>query len=182
MTTTQLRNTNWETKVALCFSCGISSICGNKITPRYLLKGDYNLILFVGSAPNEEDNIAGSPISNRLGDELDIIIAQSIPNNFNICITNAVFCTPFKDSDLDAIRPPSLSEVNECREHIRALIQRLQPRLIIALGKIAARSLKPICDFTEVVHPSSIFASTHPDLERTRAILSIQEAIKDISK
>lgn len=145
-------------------------------------------ILFVGEAPGQSEYAIGTPFVGPAGQELNELVEESLDPSLRYVITNAILCTPFSDESRSNIRTPSVPEIAACRTHLQRLIGILRPRHVIALGKVAERSLKKFMpersinsdslSFTTIIHPSAILRSTHQDLERTRAILSLK-AISD---
>jgi len=141
-------------------------------------------LLFVGEAPGASEHITKNPFVGPAGAELQSIIDEAYRDTTELRynMVNSVLCTPFSDSDLDNIRTPSASEVHQCSRHLSAIIKFTTPKAVIALGKIAARTLKHLqIDHYAVMHPSAILQASHPDLEHARAVLTVKQAIKDIS-
>jgi uracil-DNA glycosylase len=165
--------------VTRCTKCDIAFLCGKKVTTRGPLNAK---VLFVGHAPYAEDHITRKPLSGENGEELTLLVDESFPKDTPYMVTNAVLCTPFVDDYLDEVRKPSLSEVEGCRKHLDSLIEIIKPKLIVALGKEAARPLKKSGHtFVEISAPAAILASSHVDLEHNRAVLKLRQAAKDIS-
>ena len=176
---------DWHYNVQRCTKCDISKFCGPKITLRHSLSPVDLDVLFVGEAPGASEHSIQAPFVGPAGHELDAIIEYTIrslssthKHGLRYNIINAVLCTPFKDADLDTIRTPSLSEVKECRTHLKAYLDISKPKLLIALGKVAERTCKELrTPYVTTLHPSAILQSSHPELERKRAILTINQAL-----
>lgn len=144
-------------------------------------------LLFVGEAPGQSEYALRQPFVGAAGQELSDLLSEALPLSLTYCITNAVLCTPFTDDTRSSIDTPSLPGVTACRNHLQRLISILNPRYIIALGKVAERSLKKLIPqgnysahetrFMTLLHPSAILRSTHPDLERNRFILNLQKTV-----
>ena len=178
---------NWNQRVDTCISCSLSENCNRRIGirrshPNYLDHPTLDL-LFVGEAPSSQDYVLRSPFSGPAGHELSELLEESLNPSLTYALTNAVHCTPFIDSSRLNVRTPALPEITACRTHLQALIDILKPRHIIALGKVAEKSLKkiaPAIPWNVLTHPEDILASKQPDLERARftlAIESISEAL-----
>jgi uracil-DNA glycosylase len=159
-----------------CHTCEISALCTHKVILSPKNPNRYPDLLFVGEAPGESEYICKEPFVGKAGQILREITAQ-LPD-LTCVYTNAVLCTPFIDTDLDDIRTPSPSEVKECSRHLAKIITYLSPVHIIAVGKIAERSLKALGEkHTTILHPSNMLRSSHQELEMQRALLKIRHAI-----
>jgi uracil-DNA glycosylase family 4 len=170
-------------KVDHCRACTISSYCNHKVYWRDSRPGELVDILFVGEAPGQSEYALHMPFVGQSGQELNDLIEQSLDPSLRYVVTNAVLCTPFDDESRASIRTPSLPEITECRAHLQNLVALVKPKHIVALGKIAEKSLKKFVpqrayseelSFTTLMHPSAILRSTHPDLERARFVLALQ--------
>lgn len=165
--------------VTRCTKCEIAFLCGKKVTTRGPLNAT---IVFVNHAPTLEDHITRKPLTGEYGEELSLLVDEAFPKDTTYLVTSAVLCTPFVDDYLDEVRKPSLSEVEGCRGHLDSLLAIVKPKLIVALGKDAARPLKKSGHaFVEIASPAAILASSHVDLEHNRAVLKLRQAAKDIS-
>jgi uracil-DNA glycosylase family 4 len=179
-------------RVSSCQACSLHKNCRHKVGIRrsHPNINDYPPfihILFVGEAPGQSEYALRTPFIGPAGQELSDLMSQCVPLSLRYAITNAVLCTPFTDESRSSIDTPSLPGITACRTHLQRLISILKPKHIIALGKIAERSLKKIVPqgpyvqndlrFTTLLHPSAILRSTHPDLERARFILNLKAVV-----
>ncbi|MBI3760233.1 MAG: uracil-DNA glycosylase, partial [Deltaproteobacteria bacterium] len=96
-------------------------------------------IVFVGLAPGRfGGDRTGIPFDgDRSGDLLRRMIR--IAKLQRVFITNVVRCNPRDDRGRN--RDPDSSEIANCRNHLDAEIELAQPRLIVALGRIAWKEL-----------------------------------------
>ena len=99
--------------------------------------GDPKADLFlVGEAPGQEEDLHGEPFVGRAGKLLDKILkAIGYTRSTNVFITNIVKCKPPDNRD------PLLSEVEECSPYLNKQIDLIKPKLIVALGKVAGKTL-----------------------------------------
>ena len=96
----------------------------------------YADLVLVGEAPGEQEDIAGEPFVGKSGLLLDKILnAIGLNREKNVFIINAVKCRP------DGNRDPLPSEIESCLPYLTNQINIIQPKLIVALGKIAAKTL-----------------------------------------
>ena len=89
--------------------------------------------LFVGEAPGVEEDIQGEPFMGQAGKLLDNMLASiELARGANVYIANVVKCRP------PGNRNPEPSEAQACAPYLDRQIALIQPKLIVALGKVAA--------------------------------------------
>lgn len=89
--------------------------------------------LFVGEAPGAEEDIQGEPFVGQAGKLLDNMLASiELARGANVYIANVVKCRP------PGNRNPEPSEAQACAPYLDRQIALIQPKLIVALGKVAA--------------------------------------------
>jgi len=94
--------------------------------------------LFVGEAPGAEEDIQGEPFVGQAGKLLDNMLAAiRLRRGQNVYIANVLKCRPPENRD------PHVDEVAQCRPFLQQQVALIQPKLIVALGKVAAQSLLP---------------------------------------
>lgn len=92
--------------------------------------------LFVGEGPGAEEDQQGEPFVGQAGKLLDNMLAAiRIKRGENVYIANTVKCRP------PGNRNPAPDEAAACEPYLRRQIELLRPRLIVALGKVAAVNL-----------------------------------------
>lgn len=92
-------------------------------------------LLFVGEAPGANEDEHGEPFVGRSGDVLDDTLREVGLDRSDVRITNCVRCRPPDNRD------PRQSELSNCRPYLDAEITRIDPELIITLGKVPAEQL-----------------------------------------
>ena len=93
-------------------------------------------ILFVGEAPGEEEDIQGEPFVGQVGKLLDNMLASiDLNRREKVYIANVVKCRP------PANRNPEVAESSACAPYLDRQIDLIAPKLIVALGKVAATRL-----------------------------------------
>lgn len=126
---------DWQTlreTVVNCTECGLNS---QRIQTVFGV-GDLNANwLFVGEAPGADEDKQGEPFVGRAGQLLNaMLFALRLPRE-SVYIANILKCRPPDN------RTPSNDEMNCCTPFLDRQIELLQPKIIIALGSIAARHL-----------------------------------------
>ena len=92
-------------------------------------------ILFVGEGPGAEEDRQGLPFVGAAGELLTKIIEAIGLEREAVYIANIVKCRPPGNRD------PAPEEVAACRGFLERQITLIRPRLIVALGRVAAQSL-----------------------------------------
>jgi len=90
-------------------------------------------VVFVGEAPGREEDLEGRPFVGRAGKLLRSTIAELSFKKYYI--TNAVKCRPPEN------RTPFQSEVEACKPYLIKELECIKPKLVVALGKTAAKAL-----------------------------------------
>ena len=92
--------------------------------------------MFVGEGPGAEEDERGEPFVGMAGRLLDNMLASiQLKRSHNVYIANAVKCRP------PGNRTPSDEELATCRSYLVKQIELTKPRLIVALGSSAAKTL-----------------------------------------
>ena len=92
-------------------------------------------LMFIGEGPGAEEDRRGEPFVGRAGELLNKIIAAIGLAREQVYIANIVKCRPPGNRD------PQPDEVAACRAYLEAQIDLVRPKVIVALGRIAAQSL-----------------------------------------
>lgn len=127
---------NWEEladAVARCTACPLHA----SRTQGVLGVGDRNADwLIIGEAPGADEDEQGQPFVGQAGKLLDAMLAAiDLKRESNVYITNVLKSRPPGNRD------PEPDEVAACRPYLLAQIALIQPRIILALGRVAAQSL-----------------------------------------
>ena len=92
--------------------------------------------LFVGEGPGAEEDAKGEPFVGQAGKLLDNMLAAiGLARVQNVYIANVVKCRP------PGNRNPEPGEAAACAPYLERQIALIQPKLIVALGKVAAQNL-----------------------------------------
>jgi len=92
--------------------------------------------LFVGEGPGADEDAQGEPFVGQAGKLLDNMLAAiSLKRGANVYIANILKCRP------PGNRNPEPHEALQCEPYLHRQIELIQPKLIIALGKVAAANL-----------------------------------------
>jgi len=92
--------------------------------------------LFVGEGPGAEEDAKGEPFVGQAGKLLDNMLgAIKLKRGHNVYIANVVKCRP------PGNRNPEPGEAAQCEPYLHRQIALIKPKLIVALGKVAAVNL-----------------------------------------
>jgi uracil-DNA glycosylase len=92
-------------------------------------------LMFVGEGPGADEDIQGEPFVGRAGQLLTRIIQAIDLRRDQVYIANIVKCRP------PGNRNPEPDEIDQCQPFIARQIEAVRPRVIVALGKVAAQAL-----------------------------------------
>ncbi len=119
-------------EVAACTRCPLhrsrtQTVFGNGPTP-----ADWMLI---GEAPGAEEDRQGAPFVGTAGKLLSAMLQAIGIRREEVFIANILKCRPPEN------RNPKPEEAAACRDYLQAQLTTVQPRIILALGRIAAQNL-----------------------------------------
>ena len=98
--------------------------------------GDPNAdLMFIGEGPGAEEDRQGLPFVGAAGELLTKIIEAIDLRRDQVYIANMVKCRPPNNRD------PHPDEVAACRPYLERQIDLVRPRVIVALGRVAAQAL-----------------------------------------
>ena len=127
--------TQWaqlRARIEQCQDCAL----GQSRTQTVFGVGDPNAnILFVGEAPGFYEDKQGEPFVGRAGQLLNAMLASIGLARPEVFIANVLKCRPPNNRD------PTATEVQACTGYLRAQIQLIEPKVIVALGRVAAHFL-----------------------------------------
>ena len=133
--------TDWEglrSAVAGCMSC---KLCTTRTNTVFGVGQQSAPLMVVGEGPGADEDARGEPFVGRAGKLLDEML-KAIGRSRNeeapgkaVFIANVVKCRPPGNRD------PEADEVDACRPYLDQQIRLVKPKLIVALGRIAAQRL-----------------------------------------
>ena len=126
---------SWEAlqaAVAGCRRCGLHQ--GRTQTVFGVGKVDADWML-IGEAPGAEEDRRGEPFVGRAGKLLDSMLRAVGLSREQVFIANILKCRPPNN------RVPKPDEVASCEDYLAQQIRTVQPKLILALGRVAAQNL-----------------------------------------
>jgi uracil-DNA glycosylase family 4 len=97
-------------------------------------------LMFVGEAPGRDEDIQGIPFVGRAGQKLTQIIEAIGLKREDVYIANVIKCRPPEN------RNPEPDEVDICEQFLFRQIDVIKPKVVVALGTFAAKSLLKTTD------------------------------------
>jgi DNA polymerase len=91
--------------------------------------------MIVGEAPGQEEDRRGEPFVGRAGKLLDEMLRAVGLAREKVFIANILKCRPPNNRD------PSAAEAAACRRFLDRQIELVSPRIVLAVGRIAAQHL-----------------------------------------
>lgn len=97
-------------------------------------------IMFVGEGPGADEDKQGEPFVGRAGQLLNNMITAMGIRREDVYIANVVKCRPPDN------RTPEKDECDTCSPFLMRQIEVIQPKIIVALGAVAAKNLLGVND------------------------------------
>lgn len=91
--------------------------------------------MIIGEAPGAEEDRRGEPFVGRAGKLLDEMLQAVGESREHVFIANILKCRPPNNRD------PKPEEAASCREYLERQVTLVRPRIILAVGRIAAQQL-----------------------------------------
>lgn len=126
----------WDALAQAVIACRACQLCEGRREP-LLGAGDVHADwLIVGEPPNEDEDRAGEPFQGDGGRLLDNMLkALGLGRGDRVYLANILKCRP------PGTGMPGPDEVARCEPFLRRQIALLQPKVILAMGRLAAQTL-----------------------------------------
>lgn len=131
----QVDDLDWlalEARVAGCTACDLHRTRTHTVFGVGDQQADW---LIIGEAPGADEDQQGEPFVGRAGQLLTAMLQATGQQRSDVYITNILKCRPPQNRD------PKPEEVTCCHGFLQRQIDLLQPKLILAVGRIAAHNL-----------------------------------------
>ena len=126
----------WEQLEQSCLSCTGCGLCETRHNVVFGVGRRDTDVLFVGEGPGEQEDLQGEPFVGPAGKLLDDMLSiLDLDRNANCYIANIVKCRPPRNRD------PLETEQEACIGVLRNQVALIQPKIIVCLGRIAAKKL-----------------------------------------
>jgi len=118
--------------VADCRRCALAESRTNTVFGVGNTSADW---MIIGEAPGAEEDRQGEPFVGRAGKLLDQMLLAIGQSRDSVFIANILKCRPPNNRD------PQPDEAAACRDYLERQIALVQPRIVLAVGRIAAQNL-----------------------------------------
>ena len=180
---------DWNQLTDQCLACNKCRLCQGR-TNVVIGVGNRNAdVMFIGEGPGEQEDLKGEPFVGAAGRLLDEMMAIIDLNRENTYIANIVKCRPPGNRD------PQDDEQDACIGYLMNQISLVKPKIIICLGRVAAKKLiDPEFRITRqhgtweknadiwmsaIYHPSALLRDLSKRPETFDDLLSIRSKIKE---
>jgi DNA polymerase len=145
-------------------------------------------VLFVGEAPSVGADVVGKPFVGESGYLLQDMVDKAMPDSVRRMYTNVVGCIPRNTGPGKAVTTPPTEAILACRPRLQEFIAVCNPRLIIAVGRVAQNALVEMqsgkfisatIPVVYVTHPSHILQTVFNGSIARRAIETIRKAVAE---
>ena len=181
---------DWNELEKSCQSCEGCSLCETRKNVVFGVGLKTADVMFIGEGPGEQEDPQGEPFVGPAGKLLDDMMAIIDLDRQNSYIANIVKCRPPHNRD------PKEEEQDACIEYLRNQVSLIQPKIIVCLGRIAAKRLidpeyritrqhgtwlqKGGIWMTAIYHPSALLRDVSKRPETFEDLLSIREKIQQL--
>ena len=182
---------NWQELKATCDNCTRCGLCETRHNVVFGVGNSSADIMFVGEGPGEQEDLQGIPFVGPAGKLLDDMLSIiDLYRQENCYIANIVKCRPPRNRD------PMETEQDACIGYLYNQMELVQPKIIVCLGRIAAKRLidpeyritrqhgtwtqRNGIWMTAIYHPSALLRDVSKRPETFEDLLSIREKIREI--
>ena len=125
----------WHQLEQECMQCTNCELCKGRNSVVFGVVNTNADILFVGEGPGEQEDLQGEPFVGPAGKLLDDMLSIIDLDRTKIYIANIVKCRPPYNRD------PQDAEQQACIGYLQRQIALIQPKMIVCLGRIAAKQI-----------------------------------------
>ena len=178
---------DWELLEKRCSSCKNCVLCEKRTNVVFGVGNKNAEIMFVGEGPGEQEDLKGEPFVGPAGKLLDDMLSIIDLDRTKVYIANIVKCRPPHNRD------PEPEEQDACIGYLQEQIRLINPKIIVCLGRIAAKKLiredyritkehgqwvqHGQTLLTAIYHPSALLRDLNKRPETFEDLLSIREKL-----
>ena len=182
---------DWTQLKKACAGCTACGLCQTRHNVVFGVGNETADVMFIGEGPGEQEDLHGEPFVGPAGKLLDDMLSIiDLDRKKNCYIANIVKCRPPRNRD------PQESEQDACIGYLRSQIELVRPKIIVCLGRIAA---KRIIDpdyritrqhgtwvnrdgiwMTAIYHPSALLRDVMKRPETFDDLISLREKIHQV--
>ena len=180
----------WNDLEQQCKSCAKCGLCATRKNVVFGVGNRNADVMFIGEGPGEQEDLQGEPFVGPAGKLLDDILSIIDLDRTNCYIANIVKCRPPGNRD------PKDEEQNACIGYLYKQISLIRPKIIVCLGRVAAKRLihqgfqitknhgtwdqKSGSWITAIYHPSALLRDVSKRPETFEDILSVRDKMRQL--
>ncbi len=181
---------NWEELEKTCYNCNACKLASTRNNVVFGVGKRAADIMFIGEGPGEQEDLKGEPFVGAAGQLLDDMLSIIDLDRTNCYIANIVKCRPPRNRD------PEDAEQDACVGYLWNQIDLVRPKVIVCLGRVAAKRLisedfritkehgtwiqKNDIWITAVYHPSALLRDLNKRPETFDDLLSIRKKLFEV--
>jgi len=184
---------HWEELKAECQNCRNCGLCQTRHNVVFGVGNEQAEIMFVGEGPGEQEDLKGEPFVGPAGKLLDDMLSIiDLDRSCNCYIANIVKCRPPRNRD------PQDTEQDACIGYLYNQIELVKPKVIVCLGRIAAKKLidpdyritrqhgqwaqKNGIWMTAIYHPSALLRDVSKRPETFDDLIRIRAKLREVQR
>ena len=180
----------WESLRKECLACRGCSLADTRTNVVFGDGAETAEILFIGEGPGQHEDEQGKPFVGRAGKLLNDMLEMVNLDRTKVYIANIVKCRPPQNRD------PLGVEQDACIGWLNRQMALLKPKIIVCLGRIAAKSIikkdyritaehgqwfeKDGIQMTAIYHPAALLRDVGKRPETFEDMKAIQAKAKEI--
>ena len=181
---------NWEALKEACMQCHACPLAGSRLNVVFGDGAQDAEILLIGEGPGQNEDEQGIPFVGRAGKLLDDMLEIVGLDRTKVYIANIVKCRPPENRD------PLSVEQDACIPWLRKQTALLRPKIIICLGRIAAKAIikedfkittehgqwfaRNGVQMTAIYHPAALLRDVGKRPETFEDLKSIQSKVREL--
>lgn len=182
---------DWNGLKQVCADCTRCGLCETRHHVVFGVGNESADVMFIGEGPGEQEDLKGEPFVGPAGKLLDDMLSIiDLYRQENCYIANIVKCRPPRNRD------PLETEQDACIGYLRNQVSLVKPKIIVCLGRIAAKRLieedyritrqhgqwveRNGIWMTAIYHPSALLRDVSKRPETFEDLISIRERIREI--
>ena len=181
----------WKELQTECMNCTRCGLCQTRHHVVFGVGNPGSDVMLIGEGPGEQEDLRGEPFVGPAGLLLDDMLSIiDLDRKTNCYIANIVKCRPPHNRD------PLETEQEACIGYLRSQIALVNPKIIVCLGRIAAKQLidrdfritrqhgqwiqKDGIWMTAIYHPSALLRDVSKRPETFDDLISLREKIRQV--
>lgn len=181
---------SWEALKRDCSACEGCALAATRTNVVFGVGSETAEILFIGEGPGQHEDEQGIPFVGRAGQLLDDMLEIISLDRSKVYIANIVKCRPPQNRD------PLNVEQDACIGFLRRQTALLRPKIIVCLGRIAAKAIikedfkitrehgqwfhRGGVQMTAIYHPAALLRDEGKRPEAFQDLKSIQAKVREL--